>query len=77
MPDSYFERNADYTLRWPRELFAAEAELLVRRGIQMGTGPDWTSEVTLLLKEAFMSDVPAADFEEVARGNRELDEAPF
>ena len=69
LPDSYFGRNADYTLRWPRELFAEEAGLLVRRGSQMGTGPDWTSEVTLLLQEAFVSKVPAADFKKVVQTN--------
>ena len=77
LPGSYFEENADYTLRWPKELFVKEAELLVRRGIQMGTGPDWTSEVTLLLQEAFVSEVPATDFESVVQRNRALDAAPF
>ena len=64
---AYYDDNPDYTLRWPSKLFALEAELLVRRGAELGTDSDWQEEVALLLRQAFVSPVPANDFERVAR----------
>ena len=64
---AYYDNNPDYTLRWPQELFAQEVELLVRRGDEMGAGSDWQEEVTLLLRQAFVSPIPADDFEKVVR----------
>ena len=58
----YFLDNADYTLRWPPEVFAKEVRLLVRRGSQFDTDDDWEEEVDLLLRQAFVSSVPAEDF---------------
>ena len=66
---AYYDDNPDYTLRWPPELFALEAELLVRRGAELGTGSDWPEEVALLLRQAFVSPVPANDFDKVARAH--------
>lgn len=66
---AYYDDNPDYTLRWPPELFALEAELLVRRGAELGTDSDWQEEVALLLRQAFVSLVPANDFERVARAH--------
>ena len=64
---AYYDNNPDYTLRWPQELFVQEAQLLVRRGEELGTGSDWQEEVALLLRQAFVSPVPADDFEKVVR----------
>ncbi len=64
---AYYDDNPDYTLRWPPELFALEADLLVRLSAELGTGSDWQEEVALLLQEAFVSQVPANDFAKVAR----------
>lgn len=61
----YFLDNADYTLRWPPEVFAKEVRLLVRRGSQFGVDHDWEEEVDLLLRQAFVSSVPAEDFGKV------------
>ena len=55
--------NPDYTLRWPSKLFAEEVASLYRRGMTVGTDYDWEREVTRLLQEAFVSSVPAKDFE--------------
>ena len=66
---AYYDDNPDYTLRWSPELFALEADLLVRRGEELGTGSDWQEEVALLLQEAFVSEVPANDFAKVAKAH--------
>ena len=76
----YFLDNADYTLRWPPEVFAKEVQLLVRRGSQFGIDDDWEAEVDLLLRQAFVSSVPAEDFERIPRYRRVQpigDEEPF
>ncbi|MHB1535203.1 MAG: hypothetical protein ACYC1D_11480 [Acidimicrobiales bacterium] len=77
-----FVGDPDYTLRWPAEVFAEEAERLVVRGAEWGTGPDWAEEVDLLLRQAFTSSVPADDFKQVAETSVErptyaYDEEPF
>ena len=59
MSADYFVDNADYTLRWPLEVFAKEVQLLVRRGSQFGMDDDWEEEVNLLLRQAFVSLVPS------------------
>ena len=75
----YFLDNADYTLRWPPEVFAKEVQLLARRGSQFGMDDDWEKEVDLLLRQAFVSPVPAEDFERVPLYPRRPidDDAPF
>lgn len=79
MSADYFVDNADYTLRWPPEVFAKEVQLLVRRGSQFGMDDDWEEEVNLLLRQAFVSLVPAEDFERVPRYRRASidDDEPF
>ena len=62
MSTDYFVDNADYTLQWPPEVFSKEIGLLVRRGSQFGTDDAWEEEVDLLLRQAFVSSVPAEDF---------------
>ena len=82
---AYYDNNPDYTLRWPPKLFATEADRLVQRGEELGVDSDWQEEVVLLLKQAFMSQVPADDFARVARLSGEfaelihndLDDEPF
>ena len=64
---AYYDNNPDYTLRWPKDLFAQEVELLVRRGDEMGAGSDWQEEVAVLLRQAFVSPIPVDDFEKVVR----------
>ena len=78
---AYYDDNPDYTLRWPPKLFALEADLLVRRGAELGVDSDWQEEVALLLQQAFVSQVPANDFDRVARLSGEVaelvDDEPF
>ena len=79
MSADYFVDNADYTLRWPPEVFAKEVQLLVRRGSQFGIDHDWEEEVDLLLKQAFVSPVPAEEFARVPLYQRApvYDDEPF
>ena len=65
----YYDNNPDYTLRWPPELFAQEAGLLVRRGTELGTDTDWQHEVSVLLQQAFVSPVPVEDFGKVIKAH--------
>lgn len=75
---SEFVDDPDYTLCWPPEVFAEEAERLVRRGADWGTGNEWVEEVDLLLRQAFASSVPADDFQQIVAGARLYDdEEPF
>lgn len=64
---SYFIENPDYTLGWPAEIFAAEAERLAERGRRFGIDQAWRSEVQTLLSQAFPSSVPKQDFERLRR----------
>ncbi|MFQ6331525.1 hypothetical protein ACLMAL_36130 (plasmid) [Nocardia sp. CWNU-33] len=58
------DRIADYVLRWPRELFVLEAKaLLAGAPPSLGKSGGWVGEVGLLLTEAFVSETPAQDFE--------------
>lgn len=59
----YFKNNPDYTLRWPPELFVEEVSSLYRRGMTVGADDSWEREVARVLQEAFVSSVPAKDFE--------------
>jgi hypothetical protein len=58
-----FADDADYVLRWPPEIFEAEIRRLVLRAQSQGMTKEWEEEVTLLLQQAFVSSVPAEDFE--------------
>ena len=76
---AHYDDNLDYTLRWPPEVFALEANRLVRRGAELGMDSDWQEEAVLLLQQAFESQEPANDFARVARLFDEAAEfsAPF
>jgi hypothetical protein len=51
----------DYTLRWPRELFAQEGRaLLAAQPVVMKK--QWTGQVESLLEEAFITTMPVTDF---------------
>lgn len=50
----------DYELRWPREIFRSELDLLL--GADAMERAEWTDEVELLFTEAFVSDTPRYDF---------------
>lgn len=51
----------DYTLRWPRELFAQEARAILAAQPVLIKGA-WTDQVEWLLIEAFPSSTPVTDF---------------
>ena len=75
MTVEYFMNNPDYSLRWPSELFAEEVKSLYRRGMTVGADYDWEREVVRLLQEAFVSSVPAKDFER--KRLKKYDAEPF
>ena len=56
--DVLIRRPADYTLRWPRKLFVDEARALAAPRSRSQDG--WSEQVTLLLEEAFVSDLTRA-----------------
>lgn len=56
----------DYTLRWPRELFVLEANVL--RELVISNKAEWSRGVEWLLTEAFVADVPVDDFREASQG---------
>ena len=57
-----FVGNACYKLSWPKDLFVEEVGLPWERGVEFGIGDEWSSEVELLLRQAFASEIPAEDF---------------
>ena len=65
-----FASNAAYTLWWPREFFAEELNVLRSVGIEFGGDQGWAEQVSLLLKQAFTSPVPAADFDNLVWNDR-------
>lgn len=75
MSVNYFLNNPDYALRWPPELFAEQVRRLYQRGEAWGVDHEWSQEVVVLLKQAFESSVPVADFSQIDRGR--LDHEPF
>ena len=71
-----FAGNAAYTLWWPREYFAEELDVLRSFSIEFGGDKDWVEQVSLLLKQAFTSPVPAADFKNVVRNDTRFRNLP-
>lgn len=61
-----------YELHWPAELLHDELRALLYRPHQACTA----SEVELLLREAFHTDVPAADYSRISSGGAEWDDDP-
>lgn len=60
-PDNAFDAP-DYALRWPRGLFREVATNLVERGRRHHDTFGWEDEVVQLLRDAFPSGLPRAEF---------------
>jgi hypothetical protein len=55
----------DYTLRWPNNIVAAEVQQLLANAAETkGLTDNWLKEAELLLRQAFVSNVPVEDFEQ-------------
>lgn len=72
----------EYTLRWPSRIVADEIEGLIALADAEGVSTEWADEVDTLLRQAFVSSVPAEDFQRVdAVANTgplyDADEEPF
>lgn len=65
MPD--FVDDPDFAIRWPPHLFADEAERLIRRAREVGTGDGWADDVELLLRQAFSTSEPAEAFNRILK----------
>ncbi len=77
-----FRSNADFTLAWAPHLVAEEMRRLIGNAELDGETPSWRNEVTLLLQQAFTTDAPSEEFENVRRSNSSnyltaSDEEPF
>lgn len=68
--------SPDYTLCWPRELFASEAQQLMDSAPTTKANESWTSQVTWLLIQAFTSTVPMNDFQDSPQRSTWKDTSP-
>ncbi len=62
-----FDGNPAYTLWWPLDLFAREIEDIYLRCADSGISQELGSELTLLLRQAFTTEVPANEFGRIQR----------
>lgn len=72
--------DPEYEIRWPHDILASQLDRLIARGRAESADAAWRDEVETLLKQAFASSVPQADFEEqwkLGLGPPAYDEEPF
>jgi len=58
------KNDPEYEIRWPRDILAAQLDLLIARGRADGVDPTWQDEVDTVLRQAFASPVPQREFQE-------------
>ena len=57
-----FSGNPDYGLDWPAAILRIELEALIDKASRVIDQREWRQEVTTLLRQAFVSDVPFEEF---------------